>query len=59
MMIIAKDAEAAVAIRERLTRLSRDTGGAVADASVNERGLEVSIELRAESEESRNRGGHG
>ena len=41
MMIIAKDADAAGALRRRLARLSRDTAGAVVDASVNEEGLSV------------------
>jgi len=39
MMVIAKDAQAAAAIRGELTRLSRGTGGAVVDATVNDVGL--------------------
>lgn len=41
MMIVAKDAQAAEAIRHKLTRLSRDTHGAVANATVNDVGLKV------------------
>ena len=41
MTIVAKDAQAADAIRHELTRVSRDTHGAVADASVNYTGLHI------------------
>ncbi len=41
MMIVAKDPAAAVAIKYQLERLSRETGGQVVDATVNEVGLDV------------------
>ena len=43
MMVMAKDAGAAASIRRELTRLSRDTHGQVADASVDHVGLRLDV----------------